>query len=110
MKQYINENLRFYRLHNRYTQQEIANKLKATLGQVKSYETNIAVPPIDMIIRIADMIGVSIDRLIRVKLSSKNYLSTKEEVPSDLLSRIDALEKKVNKTVNKTVNKSRAKT
>ena len=106
MKQYINENLRFYRLHNRYTQQEIAIKLKATLGQVKSYETNIAVPPVDMIIRIADMIGISIDGLIRVKLSSKNYLNTKEGIPPDLLSRIDALEKKVNKTVNKSRTKS----
>lgn len=98
---YINHNLKFYRLSNRFRQTEIADKLKVTVGMVKTYENGSATPPVDVLIKIADMMQVSIDTLIKVKLTSKNYLNLKGESAPDLLYRVEMLEKIVNKKVNK---------
>lgn len=98
---YINHNLRFYRLRNRFTQPEIAAKLKATVGRIKMYEQDHATPQMDMVIKIADMMQVSLDTLIRVKLSEKNYLQKKGEQAPELHHRVEALEFAVNKIVNK---------
>ena len=98
---YVNHNLRFYRLHNRFTQQEIADELETTLGRIKMYEQGHATPPIDMLIKISNMLHVSLDTLIKVKLSAKNYLNLKGQTAPDLNLRLETLEQIVNKIVNK---------
>jgi transcriptional regulator with XRE-family HTH domain len=98
---YVNHNLKFYREYNRYSQQEIANKLKTTLGRIKMYDRNGATPQIEMLIKIADMMQISLDTLIRTKLSEKNYLVKKGEMAPDLACRLEAVEFAVNKIVNK---------
>lgn len=104
---YIHHNLRFYRLHNRFLQHEIADKLKVTLGMIKTYETGIAVPPIEILIKIADMMHITLDTLVKVKLNSKNFLEVKDQSAPGLLERIEALEKTVNEKVNKIPKKSK---
>lgn len=98
---YISHNLKYYRVSNRFRQQEIADKIKVSLGMVKTYELGIAVPPIETLIKIADMMQITIDTLVKVQLTSKNYLQIKGQSAPDLLHRVEALEKIVNKTVNK---------
>lgn len=85
---YINHNLKFFREYKRYTQGDIAANIGATVGMIKTYENGKAVPQVEALIKIADMMNVSIDTLIRVKLTQKNY--GKQE------ARIDDLERKVN--------------
>lgn len=85
---YVNHNIKFWRQYKRYTQGDIADMVDATLGMIKSYETGTAVPQVETLIKIADMMNISLDTLIRVKLTEKNY--GKQEV------RINELEKKVN--------------
>lgn len=85
---YVNHNIKFFREYKRYTQADIADMIGATLGMIKSYETGKAVPQVETLIKIADMMNISIDTLIRVKLTETNY--GKEEV------RIEELERKVN--------------
>lgn len=106
---YIQHNLRFYRKRNRYRQSDIAAKLKVSVGQVKTYETGIAVPPIDILIRIADMMKITLDDLVRKKLSEKNFPALSANPRQDILSRIKALEEVVNNTVNKRPQKAHLK-
>ena len=104
---YIHENIKFYRTHNRFTQQEVADKFEVTLGMLKTYERADAVPPVEVLMRIADVMRITIDTLIKVKLTPKNYLKVKGEGAPDLLQRVEALEFTVNKTVNKITKKQK---
>ena len=107
---YINHNLRFFRLRNRYTQEELAAKLKTTLGRIKTYETGAATPQIEMIVAIADLMGISLDTLVKVKLDENNYqkegkhLTVKgSETPTSLQERVSALEA-ITKAITKQMN------
>jgi len=97
---HIAHNLKFYRLYNRLLQKEVAENLKVTVGMVKSYEAG-TVPPIETLIKISDMMQISLDTLVKVKLNKNNYLKVKGQSDPDLLSRVEALEIAVNKNVNK---------
>jgi transcriptional regulator with XRE-family HTH domain len=95
--QFIGQNVKWYREHKRLTQQEVADTLNTTLGRVKTYESGAAIPPVEILINIATWIDVSIDALIKVKLSEKNYLKLKKETEKEnsLFSKLKALEQRV---------------
>lgn len=93
MSHYINHNIKFWRQYKRYTQTDVADILLTTVGRIKQYE-KITYPPAEMIIKIADMMNISLDTLFKTKLTQANY--GKEE------SRIEALEKRL-KRLEKTV-------
>jgi len=88
---YINHNIRFFREHKRYTQNDIAGMLNTTLGRIKQYE-KVTYPPAEMVMAIADMMGISLDTLFRVKLNPKNY----KPVTVEDESRIAEIERKLN--------------
>lgn len=85
---YIGQNLKFYVKYKRYTYSDVAEMIGATEGMVKHYVQKRTAPQIETIIKIADMMNISIDTLIRVKLTETNY--GKE------MARIEDLERKVN--------------
>ena len=104
--QFIGHNVKWYRQYKRLTQQEVSDLLSTTLGRIKTYEAESAIPPIEILINIAEWIGISIDALIKIKLSEKKYpLLKKESVKektlyaklNDLEQRVYAIEKKLHK-------------
>ena len=52
------------RLDNHMTQAQVAKKIGVTASMVSSYETDIRLPSYDVLIRIADLFGVSVDYLL----------------------------------------------
>ncbi len=88
MPHHINHNIKFWIAYKRYTYQDVADMLDTTLGRIKTYVGGVAVPPAEMLMKIADMMNVSLDTLFRTKLTAKNY--GKEE------TRIVEIEKKLN--------------
>lgn len=76
---HINHNLKWYRNHKRITQQELADMLGTSLGRIKTYETNKATPPIEIVIDIAQIMGVTIDALVSLPMDAAKYRATKKE-------------------------------
>lgn len=75
----INHNLKWYREYKRLTQQELADMLKTTLGRIKTYETDKATPPVEMLIAIAEIMNVTLDALVHVELDEMKYRAVKRE-------------------------------
>lgn len=46
------------------TQKNLAERINKSLSAVSSYETNVQVPPVDVLISIASVLNVSLDYLI----------------------------------------------
>ena len=60
----FSQRLRKVRLDNHMTQAQVAKKIGVTASMVSSYETDIRLPSYDVLIRIADLFGVSVDYLL----------------------------------------------
>lgn len=101
---HIAENLHYYRKSNRYLQSEIAERLGITLGQMKSYEGGKAIPPVDILIRMADMMQITLDELVRQQLSAGTPVAKNNRKEEALSTRISALENSMDH-LNKIVNK-----
>lgn len=67
------EKIKELRLLNRYSQKQIAEKLGMQVTQYRRYENGERTMPIDIVIQIADLYGVSIDYLVgREEPNSEN--------------------------------------
>lgn len=75
----ISQNITWYRRHKRYSQQELADVLDTTLGRVKTYEGGKATPPIEMLLKLSDLMDLSIDAIVKVKLDASIYPALKKE-------------------------------
>jgi transcriptional regulator with XRE-family HTH domain len=98
MQIFISENIKFYRAYQRVSQKELAASLGITIAMVKSYErVGNVTPSIIALIKIATMLNVSLDALIKIELTNDNYLLLKKEFIADKknISAIEKLEKRV---------------
>ena len=64
------EKMRRYREENGLYQWQLGEKLGVTQGTSGKYETERIMPPIDVIVRFADLLGITVDSL----LSTSQYL------------------------------------
>lgn len=71
-------NLRKYRLIKGYSQSEFANKLYVTRQCVSKWEQGITQPDMETLVKISELLGVSVDTLL------KNDESESKEVKTDL--------------------------
>lgn len=60
----FNKRLREMRMKHKFTQQNMADKLNIALRSYQCYETGTRSPSFDLLIRIADILNVSIDYLL----------------------------------------------
>lgn len=65
MINHFSTNLRHYRKLRHMTQQDLAEKLFVTRQAISSYETNIRRCDLDTLIRLSDILDISVDDLIR---------------------------------------------
>jgi len=69
----LGENIRFYRLRQGYTQADLGEKLNVSFQAISSWENSVTIPDVDNLCRLARVLGVSTDDLLRV---SNNYGKT----------------------------------
>lgn len=74
----LQTNIKFIREHKRITYKEFAAEINVSEGQAKTYELRGITPPLEVLCSIADFAGVSVDALIREKLSASNITQLKE--------------------------------
>ena len=60
----FSQRLKKVRMDRHLTQAQVARKIGVTASMVSSYETDIRLPSYDVMIRIADLFGVSVDYLL----------------------------------------------
>ena len=65
----FSRNLKAYRLKTARTQKEMAHLLDMTTNAYQKYELGTREPRLDTLIKIADLLDVSLDRLIKGDLS-----------------------------------------
>jgi len=67
---YLPQNIRFLRKKHRMSQEELATKIGLNRGNIASYEKGIAEPKICNLLKLANVLGVSIRDLTEKNLSS----------------------------------------
>ncbi|MBQ8763920.1 MAG: helix-turn-helix transcriptional regulator [Clostridia bacterium] len=60
----LNEKIKALRLAGNYSQVDIAEKLSVTKQTISNWENNNIQPSIDMLVKIADLFGVTTDYLL----------------------------------------------
>ena len=61
----FSENLKRYRKYHGIKQEVLAKKLNVTRQTISAYENNIRTCDLDMLIKIADILEITVDELIR---------------------------------------------
>lgn len=64
-KNHFHENLKHYRKINFMSQKQLADKLNVARQTISNYENKTRNCDIDMLIDIADALGISVDELVR---------------------------------------------
>lgn len=77
------EQLKTYRIKNNLKQKELADILKISSATYNTYERGISEPPLDVLCKIADVFGVSLDEL--AGRTQKEWSFTRD----DLLDKIN---------------------
>lgn len=88
MKIYLRQNIVGWRNKNRYTQKEVAQMFKLTIGQLKSYESGKAHPDLETVVLFAKKMGVTVDELLLTQMEKSGRIDT----PESKLDRVSALE------------------
>lgn len=73
----IGANIRKFRLHRNITQDELADKLNVTRQAVSKWECNKTEPNMDIVCKIADVLDVTIEELLRGVAADKHNESVR---------------------------------
>lgn len=78
----INENIKKYRKQKGMSQEEMALRLNVVRQTVSKWETGLSVPDADILMRIAELLEVSVGQLLDIEKSSdeKEQSSLAEEL------------------------------
>lgn len=77
----IGENIKSYRDASNITQAHFAERLGLTSAAISAYENGLRMPSYDILVRIADILGVTIDALLGRDISGKIMLDVSELTP-----------------------------
>lgn len=67
---FFNSNLKFLRNQQGITQVELAQELGLNRSTLNNYESKLAEPPLDLMIRFADFFGVALDSFLRIDFTT----------------------------------------
>ncbi len=79
----LNENIKYYRKKQGISQEELAVRLNVVRQTVSKWENNLSVPDADVLIRIAELLKVSVSELLGVEIE--------QEVTEDITSELARL-------------------
>ena len=95
--------LRNVRLLKKMSAVDVAKKLNLTQASISRYEHNLQEPPIETLIKLADLYGVSLDYLVRgedsgITITIEEYLILMKV--KDILENLENRYEKLNKSIN----------
>jgi transcriptional regulator with XRE-family HTH domain len=94
----IGKNIKIYRLYNKFTQQELANKLFVSQVAVQQWETGKKMPQIDKLLDLANIFNIKVDQLYYNDTELRYYISDFEGFTlEEKVLRHNIIEKKKNK-------------
>lgn len=82
----LNENIKYYRKKQGISQEELAVRLNVVRQTVSKWENNLSVPDADVLIRIAELLKVSVSELLGVEIEKEET----QDITSEL-SRLNRL-------------------
>ena len=83
----FSENLKTLRKQNVFSQEELASKLHVVRQTISKWEKNLSVPDADTLIRLAEILEVSVSELLGSKIETENGNVTNDV--AEQLSRIN---------------------
>ena len=83
----FSENLKTLRKQNGFSQEELASKLHVVRQTISKWEKNLSVPDADTLIRLAEILEVSVSELLGSKIETENGNVTNDV--AEQLSRIN---------------------
>ena len=69
------ENLKTLRKQKGFSQEELATRLHVVRQTISKWEKNLSVPDADTLIRLAEILGVSVSELLGAKIENENTAS-----------------------------------
>lgn len=88
MEHYLGEKLKKLRESRRWTQAELAKRLNKSVSTISGYESDAHAIPLDVLVSISLLFGVSTDDLLDLKTADVLSLSGLAKDQCDLLRRI----------------------
>jgi transcriptional regulator with XRE-family HTH domain len=84
----VNKNIRFLRENAGWTQRELAGKLQVKTPVIGSYEEGRSIPPVLMVLKIADLFKIDLEAILRLDISSntKKFLKSRVTRGKEVLS------------------------
>ena len=76
----INDNIKNFRKAKGISQEEIAVKLNVVRQTVSKWENGLSVPDADVLIRMAELLEVSVSQLLGIETQSNASLNLSEEL------------------------------
>ena len=83
----FSENLKTLRKQKGFSQEELASRLHVVRQTISKWEKNLSVPDADSLIRLAEILGVSVSELLGSKIETENGNVTNDV--AEQLSRIN---------------------
>lgn len=80
MSRLIGENIKYYRKAKRISQEELAVKLNVVRQTVSKWENGLSVPDADVLVRMTDLLGVSVSQLLGVETDDCSTTALSEEL------------------------------
>ena len=76
----INDNIKYFRKAKGISQEEMAVKLNVVRQTVSKWENGLSVPDADILIHMANLLDVSVSRLLGIEVDDKNSVDLSEEL------------------------------
>lgn len=85
----FSENLKTLRKQKGFSQEELASRLHVVRQTISKWEKNLSVPDADTLIRLAEILGVSVSELLGSKIETENENGNVTNDVAKQLSRIN---------------------
>ena len=85
----FSENLKTLRKQKGFSQEELASRLHVVRQTISKWEKNLSVPDADTLIRLAEILGVSVSELLGSKIETENENRNVTNDVAEQLSRIN---------------------
>ena len=76
----INENIKHFRKEKGLNQEELAVKLHVVRQTVSKWENGLSVPDADVLIRLADVLDVSVSQLLGIETEPNNHQALADQL------------------------------